>query len=54
MGIPYRGKTGNGTYFITASCANKQHLLQSQSMVELFINVLFHYQQQNNFSYMSL
>ena len=49
MGIPYRGKTGNGTYFITASCADKQHLLQSQNMAELFIHVLLHYRQQNRF-----
>jgi putative transposase len=49
MTIPYRGRTGNGTYFITASCYQKQSLFQSQRMAELFINVLFHYQTQHKY-----
>jgi len=49
MGIPYRGKTGNGTYFITASCSLKQLLFQSERMARLFIDVLFHYQSQNKY-----
>ena len=49
MTIPYRGRTGNGTYFITASCYQKQSLFQSQRMAELFINVLFHYQNQHKY-----
>ncbi len=49
MGIPYRGKTGNGTYFITASCWQKQGLFQSDRMAGLFIDVLLHYQSQNKY-----
>jgi hypothetical protein len=37
MGIPYRGRTGQGTYFITASTFLKQNLLQSDRMAQLFI-----------------
>jgi putative transposase len=46
MGIPYRGRTGQGTYFITASTFLKQNLLQSDRMAQLFIDVLKHYQEQ--------
>jgi putative transposase len=42
--IPYRGGTGDGTYFITASTWEKKCLLQSERMAKLFIDVLFHYQ----------
>jgi hypothetical protein len=43
MTIPYHGTTGDGTYFITASTWEKQGLLQSERMAELFMDVLFHY-----------
>ncbi len=49
MTIPYRGTTGDGTYFITASTWEKQGLLQSERMAELFKGVLFHYQQRNKY-----
>ena len=44
MAIPYRGTTGSGTYFITASTWEKKCLLQSERMAKLLIEVLFHYQ----------
>jgi REP-associated tyrosine transposase len=49
MVIPYRGNTGLGTYFITASITRKQHLLQSERMAKLFIEVLFHYRDQHKY-----
>jgi REP element-mobilizing transposase RayT len=44
MTIPYRGATRDGTYFITASNFEKQSLLQSCRMANLFLEGLFHYQ----------
>ena len=49
MTIPYRGTTGDGTYFITASTWEKQGLLQSERMAELFKGVLFHDPQRNKY-----
>ncbi len=49
MTIPYRGTTGNGTYFITASNFEKHSLLQSDRMAALFIEVLFHYHKQSKY-----
>ena len=49
MTIPHRGTTGDGTYFITASCYEKQCLLQSSRMAGLFMDVLFHYQKQRKY-----
>ena len=49
MTIPYRGSTGAGTYFITASSWEKKSLLQSERMAKLFINVLFSYQNQRKY-----
>jgi len=46
MTIPYRGATRDGAYFITASNFEKQSLLQSDRMANLFIEVLHHYQKQ--------
>jgi putative transposase len=43
MAIPYRGNTGLGTYFITASTAGKRSLFQTERMSRLFIEVLLHY-----------
>lgn len=43
MAIPYRGNTGHGTYFITASTAGKRSLFQTERMSRLFIEVLLHY-----------
>src|SRR6266702_7764937 len=49
MAIPYRGSTGNGTYYITASTFEKKCILQSQRMAGLLINVFSHYQQQGKY-----
>ena len=43
MANPYRGRTGQGTYFITASTFLKQNLFQTGRMAYLFIDVLKHY-----------
>jgi putative transposase len=49
MIIPYRGNTGNGTYFITASAYQKMCLLQSDRMADLFVEVLYWYRDQHKF-----
>ncbi len=49
MAIPYRGVTGGGTYFITASSWEKKCILQSERMAKLLIEVLFHYQKQGKY-----
>jgi REP-associated tyrosine transposase len=49
MTIPYRGTTGDGTYFVTASIWEKECLLQSERMAKLFVDVLFHYQKQGKY-----
>ena len=49
MAIPYRGWTSCSTYFITASCCDKQQLLQSDRMASLLIEVLYHYREQRKF-----
>ena len=49
MAIPFRGCTGHGTYFITASTYLKQHLLQSECTALLFIDVLYHYRGQDKY-----
>jgi putative transposase len=41
--------TGGGTYFITASTWEKKCLLQSERMANLFMDVLFHYQNQSKY-----
>jgi putative transposase len=46
---PYRGTTGGGTHFITASTWEKKCLLQSERMANLFMDVLFHYQNQSKY-----
>ncbi len=46
---PHRGWTSNSTYFVTASCWDKQHLLQSRRMAGLFIDVLYHYREQQKY-----
>ncbi len=46
MALPYRGETGHGTYFITASAFMKQNLLQSERMANLFIELLYSYRKQ--------
>ena len=49
MTIPYRGETGHGTYFITASAYMKQNLLQSERMANLFLELLCSYRKQQKY-----
>ena len=49
MAAPPRGNTGHGCYFITASTFQKRQLLQSDRMRHLFLNVLFHYREQQKY-----
>jgi REP-associated tyrosine transposase len=49
MTNPYRGSTGTGTYFITASAYEKQNLLQANRMAGLLIEVLYHYRKQQKY-----
>jgi putative transposase len=49
MTIPYRGTTGDGTYFVTASTFHKQALLQSERMARLFIKTLVEYRDQRKY-----
>ena len=49
MTIPYRGTTGDGTYFVTASTFKKKAVLQSERMASLFIEMLLEYRDQNKF-----
>ena len=49
MAIPHRGWTSCSTYFITASCYDKQQLLQSDRMASLLIEVLYHYREQKRY-----
>jgi putative transposase len=49
MTIPYRGTTGDGTYFVTASTLQKKALLQSDRMASLFVKTLLEYRSQCKF-----
>lgn len=49
MAAPHRGNTGYSCYFITASTFQKRHLLQSDRMAQLFVDVLLHYRQQGRY-----
>src|SRR5436305_1274255 len=49
MPIPYRGTTGDGTYFVTASTFQKKALLQSERMATLFIDTLLDYRNQKKY-----
>jgi putative transposase len=49
MAAPYRGNTGSGTYFITACAFQKQQLLQSDRMAQLFLDILFHHRSQERY-----
>ena len=49
VAIPYRGTTGDGTYFVTASTWEKKCLLQSDRMASLFMALLFHYQKHSKY-----
>jgi putative transposase len=49
MTISQRGHTSETTYFVTADCWEKERLLQSNQMANLFIDVLYHYRKQNKY-----
>ncbi len=49
MIVPPRGRTGHGTYFITASTWMKAAVLQSDRSARLFIEVMLEYREQNKF-----
>ena len=49
MAIPHRGWTSNSTYYVTASAYDKQCLLQSDRMAQLFLDVLYHYREQKKY-----
>ena len=50
MAIPHRGITKIGaTYFISANCLDKKHLLQSDRMASLLMEVIFHYRSSDNY-----
>jgi REP-associated tyrosine transposase len=49
MAAPYRGNTGSGTYFITACAFQKQQLLQSDRMAQLFLDVVLNYRSQEKY-----
>ncbi len=49
MAAPPRGNTGHGCYFITACTFQKRHLLQSDRMKRLLVDVLFHYRLQQKY-----
>src|SRR5215467_14103432 len=49
MAAPHRGNTGSGTYFITAATFLRHHLLQSDRMAGLFMDVLLSYQSQEKY-----
>ena len=49
MSIPYRGTTGDSTYFVTASTFQKKALFQSERMATLFIETLLEYRNQEKY-----
>lgn len=49
MAAPRRGNTGFGTYFIPAGTFQKQQLLQSDRMAQLFLDVLLGYRSQDKY-----
>jgi len=49
MTIPYRGTTGDATYFVTASTFQKKALLQSERMATLLIETLIGYRDQQKY-----
>ena len=43
MGIPYRGRTTQSTYFVTGNVLQKRSLFQVEKIARLFIEILFDY-----------
>jgi putative transposase len=49
MAILHRGWTSCSTYFITASACDKSHLLQSDRVASLLVEVLYHYHEHEKY-----
>ncbi len=49
MAAPPRGNTGYSVYFFTASTAQRSPLFRKDPMAQLFMEVLFHYQDHKNY-----
>jgi REP-associated tyrosine transposase len=49
MAAPPRGNTGYSVYFVTASTFQRRALFSKQSMAQLFIEVLLHYRDKQNY-----
>src|SRR5258706_4084736 len=49
MTIPYRGQTGNSTYFVSANTWERKRLLQSDRSARLFLEVLYHYRAEKKY-----
>lgn len=49
MAIPHRGSTSHSTYFPTGCAYYKKHLLQSDRMAELLVQVLQHYRHEGKY-----
>jgi putative transposase len=47
--IPYRGTTGDGTYFVTSSTFQKKALLQSERTAMLLVETLLGYRNQERY-----
>jgi putative transposase len=50
MTIPYRGTTGDDTYFVTSSTLQKRTLLQPDRMAVLFLETLLRYRDQKKYN----
>ena len=49
MTAPHRGNTGFSVYFITASTVQRKLLFNKPPMAKLFVEVLFHYRDHENY-----
>jgi REP element-mobilizing transposase RayT len=49
MAAPWRGNTGYGCYFITASTFQKRNILQCDRMARLLLDLLLHYRAEGKY-----
>ena len=49
MGIPYRGRTTESTYFVTANVLEKRSLFQVERIARLLIEVMYEYRTQKKY-----
>jgi len=54
MGIPYRGRTTQATYFVTANVLDRKCLFHVEKLARLFIAVMLDYRARRNISCMNL